>query len=108
VSISSCTWFIFNLNTKHCFMQITYNDISLNRYMYTFDDSLLTRPLLLSLTSACPFLHNSTPLYLLGDPASSARGAYTHPLLSLVCYQLLSPCCFTHPKAPHRSSCIFT
>jgi hypothetical protein len=38
--------------------------------------------------------------YLLGEPASLARGANTHPLLSLVCYQLFSPCCFTHPKAP--------
>jgi hypothetical protein len=37
---------------------------------------------------------------LLGDPASFARGSNTHPLLSLVSYQLFSPCYFTHPKAP--------
>jgi hypothetical protein len=46
--------------------------------------------------------------YLLGEPAFLALGANTHPLLSLVCYQLFSPCCFTHPKAPQRSSYIFT
>ncbi len=42
--------------------------------------------------------------YLLGGPAFLARGANTHPLLSLVCYQLFTPCCYSHPKAPHRSS----
>jgi hypothetical protein len=56
-----------------------------------------------------PLLRDPTLLfYLLGDPASFTRGANTHPLLSLVCYQLFSPCCFTHPKTPHRSSYIFT
>jgi hypothetical protein len=31
-----------------------------------------------------------------------ALGANTHPLLSLVGYQLFSPCCLTHPKGtPH-------
>ncbi len=48
------------------------------------------------------------PVYLLGDPYSFARGANIHPLLSLVSYQLFSPCFLTHPKAPHRSSYIFT
>ncbi len=33
---------------------------------------------------------------------------YPSTLLSLVCYQLSTPCCFTHPKAPHRSCYIFT
>ncbi len=47
-------------------------------------------------------------LYLLGEPAFLARATNTHPLLSLVCYQLLTPCCITHPKAPHKSSYIFT
>ncbi len=55
-----------------------------------------------------PFIWFNPSFYLLGDPASFAHGANTHPLLSLVCYQLFSPCCFTHPKAPHRSSYIFT
>jgi hypothetical protein len=33
-----------------------------------------------------------------------ARGATTHPLLSLVCYQLPTLCCSSHPNTPHRSS----
>ncbi len=33
-----------------------------------------------------------------------ARGANTHPLLSLVCYQLPTLCCFSHPNTPYRSS----
>ncbi len=32
------------------------------------------------------------------------RGANTHPLFSLVCYRLLTLCCFTQPDSPHRSS----
>ncbi len=65
-------------------------------------------PLLLALLYL-PLLHEPTLLsYLLGDSASFAHGVNTHPLLSLVCYQLSSPCCFTHPKTPHRSSYIFT
>jgi hypothetical protein len=40
--------------------------------------------------------------YLLGEPAFS-RGANTHPLLSLVCYQVLTLCYFSHPNTPHRS-----
>ncbi len=47
-------------------------------------------------------------IYLLGDPFSFACGANTHPLLSLVSYQMFSPCYFTHPKTPLRSSYIFT
>ncbi len=65
-------------------------------------------PLLPVLALSCPFYMIQPFFYLLGDPASFARGANTHPHLSLVCYQLFSPCCFTHPKAPHRSSYIFT
>ncbi len=53
----------FNLNTKQHFLQITYNDIHLHRHMYTRDHSLPTQPLLLSLTSACPFLYTPTPLF---------------------------------------------
>ncbi len=109
VSGSSYTWFIFNLNTKQCYSQITYNDTHSHRYICTHDDSLSIHPFLLSLTSTFLFLYGPTsPFYLLGDPASFARDANTHPLLSLVCCQLFSPCCFTHPKAPHRSSYIFT
>jgi hypothetical protein len=46
----------------------------------------------------------ATTFYLLGEPAFLACSVNTHPLLSLVCYQLFTLCCFTHPKAPHRSS----
>jgi hypothetical protein len=101
--------FFFNRNTKQRYSQITNSDTHSHRYMYTRDDSLSIHPLLLSITLVFLFLCSPTPLfYLLGDPASFARGANSHPLLPLVCYQLFSPCCFTHPKAPHRSSYIFT
>ncbi len=33
-----------------------------------------------------------------------ALGVNTHPLSSLVCYQLPTLCCFSHPNTPHRSS----
>ncbi len=39
-------------------------------------------------------------VYLLGDPASFACCVNTHSLLSLVSYQLFSPCYFTHHKHP--------
>jgi hypothetical protein len=45
-----------------------------------------------------PFASFVSPVYLLGDPSSFARGANVHPLLSLVSYQLFSPCCLTHPE----------
>jgi hypothetical protein len=38
------------------------------------------------------------PSHLLGDPSSYACGANIHPLLSLVSYQLFSPCCLTRPE----------
>ncbi len=55
------------------------------------------------LASYCPLFFLITPFYLLGEPAFLARGANTHPLVSLVCYQLLTLCYFTHPNTPHRS-----
>jgi hypothetical protein len=45
-----------------------------------------------------PLQYSNNPVYLLGDPSSFARGANTHPLLSLAGYQLFSPCCLAHPK----------
>ncbi len=63
VSGSSYTWFIFNLNTKQGYPQITYEDIHSHRYMYTHDDFLSIHPLLPDLTSICPFLCNTTPLF---------------------------------------------
>ncbi len=47
-----------------------------------------------------PFIWLNPSFYLLGEPASFAHDANTHPLLSLVCYQLFSPCCYTHPRHP--------
>ncbi len=46
------------------------------------------------------FVLANPSFYLLGEPASLARGANIDPLLSLVCYQLFSPCGFTHPRHP--------
>jgi hypothetical protein len=52
---------------------------------------------------ATPYL--CYPLFLLTWRTSYlAHGANTHPLLSLVCYQLLTLCYFSHPNTPHRSS----
>jgi hypothetical protein len=51
-----------------------------------------------SLLYLAPFIWSNPSFYLLGDPASFARDA--NPLLSLVCYQLFSPCCFPHPRHP--------
>jgi hypothetical protein len=42
--------------------------------------------------SPTPFTLANPSLYLLGEAAFLARGANTHPLLSLVCYQLFSRC----------------
>ncbi len=55
------------------------------------------------LASYCPLFLLITPFYLLGEPAFLACGANSHPLLSLVCYQLLTFCYFTHPDTPHTS-----
>jgi hypothetical protein len=81
---SSCTWFIYNLNTKHCYSQVTY------KWHYVH----MRIRIVALFNSACTI---SPPVYLLGDPSSFARGANTHPLSSLVSYQLFSPCCLTHP-----------
>ncbi len=64
VSVSSYTSFIFNLNTKQCYPQITHNDKHLHRYMYTHDDSSSTHPLLPGFTSVCPFSYIQ-PFFLL-------------------------------------------
>jgi hypothetical protein len=85
---SSCAWFIFILNTKISLFTdriVQYLHIRLNPCHPT----------------PCPLL----PAFLLtGRTSFLARGANTHPLLSLVCYQLPTLCCFSHPTTPHRSS----
>jgi hypothetical protein len=101
VTGSSYAWFIFNLNIKYCYSQMTCYGTHIYRHSLT-----LTPPH----ASHCPLpLCMPIPLtltlfYVHGKPASLARGANTHPLMSLVCYQLFTLCCFTHSKAPHRSS----
>ncbi len=97
------------LNTNQCYLQITYTrytctDVCTQQRWFLVNPPRCF-PSLLYLSS---FTWSKPFFYLLGDPASFARGANTHPLLSLVFYQMFSPCCFTHPKAPHRSSYIFT
>jgi hypothetical protein len=82
---------------------------NIQRHIYTgctLGVQLLCQPLPLLPITPFPFALANPSFYLLGEPASLACGANTHPLLSLVWYQLFSPCCFTHPKAPHRSSYI--
>ncbi len=55
----------------------------------------LGSPLLHSIPLFASFV---SPVYVLGDPFSFARGANIYPLSSLVSYQLFSPCCLTHPE----------
>jgi hypothetical protein len=57
-----------------------------------------THPLLLSLIYPTPLACTNPSFYLLVDSSSYAHGANIHPLLSLVSYQLFSPCCLTHPE----------
>jgi hypothetical protein len=89
---------IYNLNTKHCYSQITYEQhyVHMQIHVVTFPfGQPISCPPFASFSSpytACP------PVYLLGDSSSFARGANTHPLLSLVGFQLFSPCGLTHPK----------
>ncbi len=78
-------------------------------HAYTFSDISFCQP-----TPCPPFASFNPPytarppVYLLGDPSSFACGANTHPLLSLVGYQLFSPCCLTHPKGtPQIKLCIY-
>jgi hypothetical protein len=62
------------------------------------------------LASHCPLLFTCHPSFLLPTflhtwrTSFLARGANTHPPLSLVCYQLPTLCYFSHPNTPHRSS----
>ncbi len=65
VSGSSYTRFIFNLNTKQFYSQITHNDSFMHRYMYiTTMVPYQPTPLLPILASACPF-SMIQPLFLL-------------------------------------------
>ncbi len=69
-------------------------EVSMHRYIHAqwwFSCHFLsTLPLLLSLLFPAPTACINPSFYSLGDPSSFARGANTHPLLSLVSYQLFS------------------
>jgi hypothetical protein len=68
-------------------------------HIYVYNDvSLINPPLLSLLAYSIPFCIINRPLYLIGDPLSYGHGVNIHPLLSLVSYQLSSPCCSTHPE----------
>ncbi len=95
VTGTSYAWFIFNLNTKSCYSKIIYYSV------YTWDMAHVNPP------SPCfllPTLFSCHLFFLTWRTSFLARGANTHPLLSLVCYQLLTLCYSTHPDTPHRSS----
>jgi hypothetical protein len=80
---SSGTWFIFNLNTMHCYSQITCERqyVHMHICIVTF---LFVNPSLSPLLASSNPSYTICPLvYLLGDPSSFASGANTHPLLSL-------------------------
>jgi hypothetical protein len=66
---------------------------------------MLTYPLLLIARSFYLPPLSMLPTFLLTWRTSYlARGANTHPLWSLVCYQLFTLCHFSHPNTPHKSS----
>jgi hypothetical protein len=94
----------------HFYSQIMYKRQYVHMYTHTVIVMFLSvnPPLASIFASLFPRCMTNPSIYLLGDPSSFARGANTHTLLSLVSYQLFSPCYFTHPKAPHKSSYIFT
>jgi hypothetical protein len=100
VTGSSYAWLIFNLNTKSRYSQIIYGSV------YTWDMARVNpAPCFL-----LPALFTCHPLFLLPAflltwrTSFLSRGANTHPLLSLVCYQLPTLCYFSHHHTPHRSS----
>jgi hypothetical protein len=104
VTGSSYAWFIFILNAKCCYSQIIY-------YSVHMQDIVHVNP---ALAPHCP--HPLTcrppsmlPTFLLTWRTSYlARGANTHPLLSLVCYRLFTLCHFSHPNTPHRSRLFYS
>jgi hypothetical protein len=88
-----CVWFIFNLNSRYCYAKNIYYSV------YTWDVAHVNpAPCFL-----LPALFTYNPFLLTWRTSFLAPGANTHPLLSLVCYQLLTLCYFAHPDTPHRS-----
>ncbi len=100
VSGSSYAWFIFILNTKSCYSQLIYYSIYTHDIAHVNPTPCSPLPALFYLPSSLyvtHFLHTWRTSYLACD-------SNTHPLLSLVCYQLFTLCHFSHPNIPHRSS----
>ncbi len=101
VSRLSHTWFIYNLNTKQCYSQITRTGWYTRTYIYS------VTPQLNPFGFPCWFIPfpscNQPPLfYLLGDPFFGDRGANVHPLSTLVSDQLFTPCFLTLSNPPRR------
>jgi hypothetical protein len=98
VTGSFYAWFIFNLNTKSRFSQIVYYSFASGIWLVSTQPCFLLPAL---------FTHHTLlllPAFLLTWRTSFlARGANSHPLMSLICYQLLTLCYFSHPNTPHRS-----
>ncbi len=98
-SVSSYTWFIFNLNTKPCYLQKTHTDIHLLDICTHMMILRPSTPYFLVLLQFASFHIFNPSFYLLGDPASLLvvwiPSTLVPGLLSTV-----PPCCFTHPKAP--------
>ncbi len=94
VTSSPYAWFIFNLNTKHHYAR-SYITVLHLKYGST------------STPAPCfslPSTFTWDPYLLIWRTSFLARDANVQLLLSLVCYQLFTLCCFTHPDTPHRSS----
>jgi hypothetical protein len=100
VTGSSYAWFIFNLNTKSCYSQIIYYSV----HIWDMAHINPTHCFLLPALFTCHPLFLLPAFFLTWRTSFLARGANTHPLLSLVCYQLFTLCYFSHPDTPHRSS----
>ncbi len=107
----SFTWFIYNLNTNQCYLQITCMKL-IRMHEYIYSAVSLVNPLAsIFCLLHSPFAWTNYPFYILtvlGDPFSCDRGANTHPLSPLVSNQLFTPCYLTHPEDTHTSSYMFT
>jgi hypothetical protein len=100
VTVSSYAWFILNLNTKSCYLQITYYSTYTQVLAHVNPAPCFPLP--------APSLFTN-PLYvthflLTWRTSFLAHGVNTYPILPLVCYQLFTLCNFSYPNTFHRSS----
>ncbi len=88
--------FIFNLHKK-------------SYYIYRSFITIFTRCTAFSPNPTPHIINRTTPLFLLGEPASLLMVTNTHPPLSLVCQQLPHPLLYTsHPFTPTVQITLFT